>query len=291
MFVQHTIRYPVKAEGIGLHTGQPASITLRPAPPDTGIVMRRDGVSLQASYNNVSETLLSTNLARDGVEIRTVEHLLAATYGLGIHNLYVDVRGPELPIMDGSASEFVQCLLKAEPVSQEKPQPYIRILEPVVYSEGQSSMMAVPASGFHISCRVNYNHPAIRFEKLDFAFTRDAFIEELAGARTFGFLKDVPALQARGLARGGSMENAIVLGDTGVLNEGGLRFRDEFVRHKALDLIGDMALWGFPIEGHILANESGHRLHVAFLRHLVTQPSLWEVACDDCPVNDAAVAA
>lgn len=277
MFIQHTIGNTVRAEGIGLHSGRECSISLHPAPVDTGVVFRRNRVEVKAVFENVADTLFSTNLGFNGAKVRTVEHLMAAVYGLGINNIIVEVDGPELPIMDGSAEEFVGILLKAGPVSQNKLQPYLRIRKPVVFGEGSAYIMALPGDGYQISCRLNFNHPVIREEKLDFTFSSEAFIRELAGARTFGFLKDVDALQAQGLAMGGSMDNAIVIGEDRVLNREGLRFKDEFVRHKMLDLIGDMSLFGLPIQGHIVANESGHRLHVAFLKHLAENNEPWEI--------------
>jgi len=285
VFIQHTIRKTVKAAGIGLHSGRDCSIALHPAPVDTGVVFRRNRIEVKAVFENVADTLFSTNLGFNGAKVRTVEHLLAAIYGIGINNIIVEVDGPELPIMDGSAGEFVGLLLKAGPVSQNKLQPYLKIRKPIVFGEGSAYIMALPADDYRISCRLNFNHPVIREEKLEFTFSRDAFIHELAGARTFGFLKDVDALQAQGLARGGSMDNAIVIGDDRVLNREGLRFKDEFVRHKMLDLIGDMSLFGLPIQGHIVANESGHRLHVAFLRHLAANSEPWEIV--EAPLSES----
>jgi len=285
MFKQHTIGETVRADGIGLHTGHPASVLFHPAPPDTGIVIRRDRVEFKAIFENVSETLLSTNLAFNGTAVRTVEHALAAFSGLGIHNLVIEVIGPELPIMDGSAHEFVRLLMQAGVVPQNRLQPFLRIREPIVFADGNSYVMAMPHDGLRVTCQVDFDHPAIRDNKLDFTCSRRAFVEDLCGARTFGFLKDVDALRARGLAQGGSMDNAIVVGEHGVLNRDGLRFKDEFVRHKALDLIGDLALWGYPMEGHFVANKSGHRLHVAFLHHLAQHPMNWEMVNGEHPVE------
>ncbi len=278
VIIQHTIKREVRTKGIGLHSGRECSIAFSPAIPDTGVVFRRNGVEMKALFKNVTETILSTNLASNGVKIRTIEHLLASLGGLGIHNIIIDVKGPELPIMDGSAGEFVSLLLKAEPVSQSKPQPYIKILKPVLLSEGGSYVMALPSKkGYSISCRLKYNHPVIREEKMSLKINKRTFVNELATARTFGFLKDVNSMRARGLARGGSLENAIVIGDDRVLNKEGLRFKNEFVRHKMLDIIGDMALLGYPIEGHIIANESGHRLNIDFLKHLDKARDAWEI--------------
>lgn len=247
---------------------------------DTGIVFRRKGVEIKAIFENVVETMLSTNIASAGVKVRTVEHLLSAASGLGINNLIVDVDGPELPILDGSARGFVSVLLQADLVNQNRPQPYVRIYKPIIFSEGGSFVMAMPGRGFSVSYRLNYNHPIIREDKMDISVSDETYINEIAAARTFGFLKDVNALRARGLALGGSLENAVVIGDDGVLNAEGLRFKNEFVRHKILDTIGDVALFGCPIEGRIVSNESGHRMNVAFLRHLASNPGGWEVVAD-----------
>lgn len=278
MIIQHTIKREAWIKGIGLHSGRECSIAFKPAMPDTGVVFRRNGVEVKATFENVTETMLSTNLASNGVKIRTVEHLLASIRGLGIHNIIIDVDGPELPIMDGSAGEFVSLLLEAKPVNQGKSQPYIKILKPVVFGEGGSYVVALPSNrGYRISCRLKYNHPVIREEKLSLKITKRTFVNELATARTFGFLKDVNNMRAKGLAMGGSLDNAIVIGEDRVLNKEGLRFKNEFVRHKILDLMGDLSLFGYPIEGHIVANESGHRLNIAFLKHLARAHDSWEV--------------
>jgi len=278
VIIQHTIKREACIKGIGLHSGRECSIALKPAMPDTGVVFRRNGVEVKATFENVTETMLSTNLVSNGVKIRTVEHLLASIRGLGIHNIIIDVDGPELPIMDGSAGEFVSLLLEAKPVSQGKSQPYIKILKPVVLGDGGSYVVALPSNkGYRISCRLKYNHLVIREEKLSLKITKRAFVNELAAARTFGFLKDVNSMRARGLAMGGSLENAIVIGEDRVLNKEGLRFKNEFVRHKILDMIGDFSLFGCPIEGHIVANKSGHRLNISFLKHLARSRDAWEV--------------
>jgi len=278
VITQHTIKHKVWTKGIGLHSGRECSISFSPAMPDTGVVFRKNGAEMKATFENVTETMLSTNLASNGVKIRTVEHLLASIRGLGIHNIIIEVEGPELPIMDGSAGEFVSLLLKAEPISQNKPQPYIKILKPVVLGDGGSYVMVLPSNkGFRISYRLKYNHPVIREEKMSLKITKRTFVNELASARTFGFLKDVNRMRAMGLAIGGSLENAIVIGEDRVLNKEGLRFKNEFVRHKMLDIVGDLSLFGCPIEGHIIANESGHKLNIAFLKHLDRVRDAWEM--------------
>lgn len=277
MRYQQTIATCISVRGIGLHSGRECQVAFRPAPVDTGIVFVRDRIEIKASFENVSETVFSTNLERNGVKVRTVEHLVAALVGLGITNVFIDVDGPEIPILDGSAMPWVSLLIKAGLSDQTKPQAVVRILKPVVYGEGSAYVMALPGRGYRVSCRLNFNHPAIREEHMELSIEPDAFVRDIAGARTFGFLKDVDALREKGLAMGGSMDNAIVIGDDRVLNEGGLRYKDEFVRHKILDIIGDMGLLACPIEGRLVANESGHRLHIGFLKHLATHQDSWEV--------------
>jgi len=277
MKTQHTINTTTSVQGIGLHSGRTCQVTFRKAPVDTGIVFIRDGVEIKASFENVAETVFSTNLEKSGVKVRTVEHLVAALVGLGITNVFVDVEGPEIPILDGSALPWVNLLLEAGIMSQHKAQAVVKILKPVVYGEGSAYVMALPGRGCRISCRLNFNHPAIREEHMEISVEPEAFVRDIAGARTFGFLKDVHALRERGLAMGGSLDNAIVIGEDRVLNEGGLRYRNEFVRHKILDILGDMGLFGCPIEGHLVANESGHRLHLGFLKHLAVHQSSWDI--------------
>lgn len=279
MRLQNTLKKEITISGQGLHTGNNISMQINPAPRDTGIIFIRTdkgNVQIKAGVNSVVDTTFATTLASEGVKIGTVEHLLAALSGLNIDNAYVQIDGPEVPIMDGSALPFVRKIVEAGIAKQAKPVPVIRILEPIVVSEGQSQIAVTPFEGSRITYRLFYTHPAFGEQKLGLDITPMKFIKELAPARTFGFLRDVEMLRSRGLAKGGSLENAIVLGDKEVINGNQLRFKDEFVRHKILDAIGDMALIGFPLYGHIIANKSGHTLHIKLLRKILSSRKSWE---------------
>jgi len=252
---------------------------LRPAPRDTGIVFIRTdkgGVSIQASVHSVFDTTLATTLMTDGVRVGTVEHLLAAFAGLSIDNAYVELDGPEVPIMDGSALPFVSRILETGISKQAKAVTCIRILEPLVIEDAASQIAIIPYDGTKITYRVHHTHPAFGEQKMEIDITKTLFLSELAPARTFGFLRDVEMLHSRGLARGGSLENAIVIGDTEVINGSKIRFKNEFVRHKILDAVGDISLLGYPIFGHILANKSGHTLHIKLLRKIIMRTDAWE---------------
>jgi UDP-3-O-[3-hydroxymyristoyl] N-acetylglucosamine deacetylase len=258
---QRTIRRPVSLEGVGLHSGRPARVTLRPAPPNTGIVFHVPGHEpIPATPESVVDSHYATTVGRNGTRIQTVEHLLAAAAGLGIDNLVVDVEGPEIPAADGSAKPFVALLAAAGRVEQSAPRRPVVVPYPIRVGSGPRWIEIVPAETFRVSYTLDNDHPAIGTQALSCAPTERMFVEDFAPARTYGFLKDLGVLRKKGLARGASLENAIGIGKRGVLN--GLRYRDEFVRHKILDLIGDLALLGRPIAGHVIARNAGHALNL-----------------------------
>ncbi len=281
MRYQHTLKQEVVINGIGLHTGREIDMRLRPAPRDTGIVfVRKDkgALEIKACVDTVVDTAFATNLGVDGVRVGTVEHLLSTLAGLSIDNLYVELDGPEIPIMDGSAVIFSKLILEAGIARQSEMVSCLRILKPISIVEERCQIAVIPYEGMRITYRIHYDdNPAFREQKLAIDITGSNFVKELAPARTFGFLKDVEMLRAKGLARGGSLNNAIVLGENGVINKGKLRFRDEFVRHKILDTIGDFSLLGFPIYGHIIANKAGHHMNIKLLRKIFSFTDSWEI--------------
>ena len=258
---QKTIRRPVSVNGIGLHSGKPVSVTMAPAPPNSGIVFRVAGhvEPIPAAPESVVDSHYATTVGRNGARIQTVEHLLAAAAGLGIDNLDVAVDGAEIPAADGSAKPFVALLTAAGRTAQSAPRRPITIPHPIRVGTGGRWIQIVPSDAFRISYTLDHDHPAIGTLALSCAPSERMFVEDFAPARTYGFLKDLGRMRRAGLARGGSLENAVVLGERGVLN--GLRYRDEFVRHKILDLIGDLALLGRPIVGHVIARNAGHDLN------------------------------
>ena len=258
---QQTIRRSVTLEGIGLHSGKHTKLTLSPAPPDSGIVFRigHDGAPIPAAPESVVDSHYATTVGRNGCRIQTVEHLMAATAGLGIDNLDVEVEGIEVPAVDGSAKPFVALLNSAGRTTQSARRRPITIPQPLRVGSGSRWIEIVPAPEFRISYTLDNDHPAIGIQALSVVPTEESFVNEFAPARTYGFLKDLGIMRKNGLALGGSLDNAIVVGKRGTLN--GLRYRDEFVRHKVLDLIGDLALLGRPILGHVIARNAGHALN------------------------------
>jgi UDP-3-O-[3-hydroxymyristoyl] N-acetylglucosamine deacetylase len=288
MIKQRTLKNVIRATGVGLHTGEKVYLTLRPAVPDTGIVFRRvdldSPVDIPAKAENVGDTRLSTTLVKDGARISTVEHLLSAFAGLGIDNAYVDVSAPEVPIMDGSAGPFVFLIQSAGVEEQNIVKRFIRIKRPVEVTEGDKIARFEPFNGFKVSFGIDFDHPAMasdsRRSEIDFSST--SFVKEVSRARTFGFLRDIEMLRDSGLALGGSMDNAIVVDDFRVLNEDGLRYEDEFVKHKILDAIGDLYLLGHSLIGAFSGYKSGHELNNRLLKALIAQPDAWEeVTFDD----------
>jgi len=290
MRLQRTLKQEICFDGIGLHTGAYASVCIKPAPRDSGIVFLRTDKNavIKASVSAVSDTAFATTLGYNGTRIRTVEHVLAALSGLGIDNATIEVSGPEMPILDGSSLELTELIIKNGIAKQSKKRPYIRIISPISLTDGNAEIAVLPYNGRRITYRIHFNHVLLGEQTLSMDLTEENFVMEIAPARTFGFLKDVEHLKANGFARGGSFDNAIILGEHGVLNSTGLRFKDEFVRHKTLDLIGDISLSGFPIYGHIIANKSGHTTNVKFLKKLFTHPENWELVSE--PVLQQAVA-
>ncbi len=282
MRLQRTLKQEVVFEGIGLHTGRYSRVHLKPAQRDTGIIFTRTDkdIAIKASVSSVADTAFSTTLAYDGVKIRTVEHILAALSGLGIDNLIVEVNGPEIPILDGSSTELISLILDSGIAKQGKKRPFLRITNPVVFTDGHAEIAVFPHDGRRITYRIHFNHHLLGEQKLSLEITEESFVNEIAPARTFGFLKDVEYLKANGFAKGGSLDNAIILGSDGVLNSSGLRFKDEFVRHKILDMIGDLSLIGFPIYGHIIANKSGHTTNLKFLKKLISYQNCWEIVSE-----------
>jgi len=285
---QRTLKNVIRATGVGLHTGEKVYLTLRPAVPDTGIVFRRvdldSPVDIPAKAENVGDTRLSTTLVKDGARISTVEHLLSAFAGLGIDNAYVDVSAPEVPIMDGSAGPFVFLIQSAGVEEQNVAKRFIRIKRPAEVTEGDKIARFEPFNGFKVSFGIDFDHPAMasdsRRSEIDFSST--SFVKEVSRARTFGFLRDIEMLRDSGLALGGSMDNAIVVDDFRVLNEDGLRYEDEFVKHKILDAIGDLYLLGHSLIGAFSGYKSGHELNNRLLKALIAQPEAWEeVTFDD----------
>jgi len=282
MIRQRSIRSPINATGVGLHSGTPVRLTLRPAPPDYGIRFIRtdlpEPVEIRTSPLAVGDTVLSTTLVSGETRVATVEHLMSALAGLGIDNLVIEIHGPEVPIMDGSASPFVFLIQSAGVEEQEAPKRFIRILKTLQVESGDKWVRFEPFEGFSLRLAIDFEHPSIRGSRqmLEVAFSATSFVKEVSRARTFGFLRDLENLRARNLALGGSVENAVVLGDEGILNEEGLRYEDEFVRHKVLDAVGDLYLLGRSVIGAFSGHKSGHALNNALLRTLLADPSTWE---------------
>jgi UDP-3-O-[3-hydroxymyristoyl] N-acetylglucosamine deacetylase len=277
---QRTLSSAAGCRGIGLHCGHPVAMTLRPAAPDTGIVFRRldAGAELRATWSNTAESALSTVLSNgEGIKIGTIEHLMAALAGCGVDNAVVELDKPEVPIMDGSAAPFVQLIERAGTVAQDAARRALKILKPVSVSDNGSSAALLPEHGFSMSFEIDFDNPLIRRQDINLNFETDTFKAELAPARTFGLLDDWPRLKAAGLARGGSLDNAVVVSGNRVLNDGGLRFADEFVRHKLVDALGDLYLAGGPIIGHFRGLRSGHALTRRLIAALFADRDAW---CD-----------
>ncbi|HXQ26447.1 MAG TPA: UDP-3-O-acyl-N-acetylglucosamine deacetylase [Candidatus Acidoferrales bacterium] len=277
MAQQLTIQHSVEIEGIGLHTAVRSHLRLVPAPADTGIVFRRvdlDDFEIEARVENVARVSYATSLMKQGVLISTTEHLLAALYCCGIDNIYVELDALELPILDGSSKPFIDLLANAGTRRLRRQRRYIHVVKPLEFSDGDRRIGIYPADEFRIHCFVDYHHPAAGPQGIEMTVDRESFSRELAPARTFTFVKELLALQKMGLIRGGSLANAIVMDDTSILN-GPLRFPDEFGRHKALDLIGDLALIGRPLQARIEAHKAGHALHTQLVTRLLRDRSLW----------------
>ncbi len=283
MIRQRTLKNAIRATGVGLHTAQKVYLTLLPAPIDTGIVFRRVDldpvVSIEAKAENVGDTTLSTTLVKGDVRVSTVEHLLSAMAGLGIDNAIVEVSAPEVPIMDGSAGPFVFLIQSAGIEEQAAAKKFIRIKKPVTVELGDKTASFLPFNGFKVSFSIDFDHPVFRdrtaFAAVDFSST--SFVKEVSRARTFGFMHEFEYLRSKGLAKGGSLDNAIVVDEYRILNEDGLRYEDEFVKHKILDAIGDLYLLGNSLIGEFKAHKSGHALNNMSLRRLIEKKDAWEV--------------
>jgi len=279
---QRTLKNVIRATGVGLHTGEKVYLTLRPAAPDSGIIFRRvdldEPVEIPAIPENVGDTTLSTTLIKDGVRISTVEHLLSAMAGLGIDNAYVDLNAAEVPIMDGSAGPFVFLIQSAGIEEQNAPKRFIRIKKPVRVEDGDKWVNFEPFDGFKVAFTIDFDHPAFKegsqIAEVDFSTT--SFVREVSRARTFGFMNQIEQLRANNLALGGSLDNAVVVDDYRVLNEDGLRYVDEFVKHKILDSIGDLYLLGHSLIGAFSGHKSGHALNNQLLRALLAEEDAWE---------------
>jgi UDP-3-O-[3-hydroxymyristoyl] N-acetylglucosamine deacetylase len=287
MSQQRTIKNVIRATGVGLHSGEKVFLTLRPATPDTGIVFRRVDldpvVEIPAAGELVSETTLCTGLTCEGAKVQTVEHLMSALAGLGIDNLYVELSAAEVPIMDGSSGPFVFLLQSAGIVEQDAPKRFIRITRPVEVREGDKIARFEPHDGYRLGFTVDFDHPAIpkSQSRAQIEFSTDAYIREVSRARTFGFMRDLEYMRERNLGLGGSMDNAIVLDEYRVLNDDGLRYADEFVRHKILDAVGDLYLAGHPILGAYEGYKSGHALNNTLVRALLAEASAWDIVTFD----------
>ncbi|UTA48875.1 UDP-3-O-acyl-N-acetylglucosamine deacetylase [Simiduia sp. 21SJ11W-1] len=283
MIRQRTLKNPIRATGVGLHTGEKVYLTLKPAPVDTGIVFRRTDlnpvVEIEAKAANVGDTTLSTTLVKGDVRVSTVEHLLSAMAGLGIDNAIVEVSASEVPIMDGSAGPFVFLIQSAGIEEQKAAKKFIRIKRPVVVKDGDKVASFLPFDGFKVTFSIDFDHPVFNGRTLNASldFSSTSFVKEVSRARTFGFMHEIEYLRSKGLAKGGSVDNAIVVDDYRVVNEDGLRYEDEFVKHKVLDAIGDLYLLGNSLIGEFKAHKSGHALNNKSLRQLIAQEDAWEV--------------
>lgn len=286
MIKQTTLASPAETSGTGLHTAVTVHLRLLPAPPDTGYVFVRTdlgGFEIPATVESVAHCSYATTLMRTGVMLSTVEHLLAALRGAGVDNAYIEVDNLELPIMDGSSEAFTEMIERAGVVQQSLARRALLVRETVAVEQGNRRIRIEPAEAFEIDCMIDFQHPMIGVQHLLFEMMDGTFGREISAARTFGFTEEIEALRRANLIRGGSLDNAIVLTPEGMLNETSLRFPDEFVRHKILDIIGDLALLGMPILGRVCAERSGHILHATLMSKLLRQRTAWEII--DMPVN------
>lgn len=292
---QRTINQIISMTGIGLHSGEPVNLEFHPQPINTGIVFERSDIigstPIPASGFLVQDTMMSSNLVFGGIRVGTVEHLLSAIAGLGVDNLLIRVSAAEIPIMDGSAAPFVTLLLQAGLCEQDSPKKFLKIVRPVRVKVDDKWAELRPFNGFELNFEIDFDHPAFNkdLQHAQFCFSTENFIEQLSPARTFGFLNDIEALRRNNLARGGSMDNAIVIDDAKILNVEGLRFADEFVRHKILDALGDLYLIGYPLLGRFNAYKSGHALNNLLVREILSDPNNFEVVTFDdnvtCPIE------
>jgi len=297
MIKQRTLKNVIKATGVGLHTGKKILLTLCPAPINTGIVFQRTDlappVSIQARADNVGDTRLSTTLVKDGVRISTVEHLLSALAGLGIDNAIVEVDADEIPIMDGSASPFVFLIQSAGITVQQAPKKFIQINKPLQIESGDKWARFEPFRGFKVSFSIDFAHPVFKrsSQTTEIDFSHSSFIKEISRARTFGFMHEIEQLRENNLALGGNLDNAVVMDDYRILNEEGLRYQDEFVKHKVLDAVGDLYLLGYGLIGAFKGHKSGHELNNRLLRALLAQQECWQLVTFEQAEIEAPVAA
>ena len=280
--LQHTIKRPVSFAGIGLHSGKIATLSILPGEENSGISFVRSDLPQAAPtpafMDRIVDTRLATTIAtEDAAMISTTEHLLAALFGMGIDNAVVELDGPEVPIMDGSAGPFVHVLKRVGRRRQNACKWMLKVKKEISFSEGDSFVKILPYEGFKVTCEIEFNHHLIRKQIFSSELTPQKFAQEIARARTFGFLDQVEKLRQSGLALGGSLENAVVIDDDCIVNAEGLRFADEFARHKALDVIGDLALLGFPLLGHVVTRKSGHGHHFSLMKQLAAQPERWDL--------------
>ncbi|MBI5086175.1 MAG: UDP-3-O-acyl-N-acetylglucosamine deacetylase [Acidobacteria bacterium] len=284
MRYQTTIERPVEARGVGLHSGVPVSIRLTPAPPGTGVVFRRTDLNhfeVPASWKYVQRVSYATSLMRQGVLISTTEHLLSTLYSMGIDNLYVEIDNLEVPILDGSGQPFVELLRQAGIRHSRKRRHYLAVRREVTLEGNGKSISIVPASAFELSCHVFFDHPLVGHQSLEMEVSPEGYAAQLAPARTFGFSQELDQMRNMGLIRGATLDSAVCFAPEGVLNPGGLRFPDEPCRHKALDLIGDLALIGRPLLGRVIAERAGHAMHVALVAKIMSDESLYDVVTAD----------
>ncbi len=277
MFLQKTIKSKAKVEGVGLHSGKKCSLSFSPAPANTGVYFIRSDLpgnpSLQVHANNVTATGYATTISGPRFSVATIEHCLSALSALRIDNLFIELDGPEIPIIDGSAEHYLKALLSVGLFEQDQPRKYCVIKEPIYISEGEKQAYVVPYHGLRLTVTIDFEHAKIGKQKIDIDINEQSFAKDIAGARTFGFLKDVDELYKKGLALGGSLENAIVLDEHSIVNPEGLRFPDEFVRHKALDALGDLVTLGMPLMGHVVLYKAGHDIMSKLVRKILNSPN------------------
>ena len=282
MFLQRTLNSTIRATGVGLHSGEKVTLVLKPAPENSGVVFHRVDLPESAPFrvepSLVNDTRLSSTLVKNGVRVGTIEHLMSAFSGLGLDNVIVEVDAPEMPIMDGSAAPFIYLLQSAGIVDQVAPKRFVRVLKPIEARDGDKWVRLDPHDGYKVALTIDFQHPAFRKSSrlIEIDFAQRNYIDEIARARTFGFIHEVEYLRANGLARGGTMDNAVVIDEYRVLNPGGLRFEDEFVRHKVLDAIGDLYILGYPLIASFSGYKSGHAMNNKLLRTLLADESAWE---------------
>lgn len=279
MFFQKTIRKAVQVKGVGIHSGEETTLTFKPAPANTGVYFIRADLPgkpfLKVSAKNVQAVSYQTTLGGAQFQVATIEHCVSALSALRIDNIYIELDGPEIPICDGSALEFLNALLQAELIELDEPRKYCYVTEPISYTEGDKSAYVLPYHGLRLSVAIDFTHPVIGRQTFDSEVNEQIFVREIAGARTFGFLKDVESLKAAGLAKGGSLDNCIVLDDAHILNPEGLRFVNEFVRHKALDALGDLVTLEMPLMGHVVLNKAGHDIMNKLIKKIVATPEAY----------------